>query len=47
MSKAKRIRATAVNKMKVQNKPFEKYKIKEERNGNYKQKIKWFKTIWE
>ena len=45
MSKAKRIRATAVNRMKVENKPFEKYKMKERGNGNSKQKGRGFKTI--
>lgn len=40
MSKAKRIRATAVNRMQVENKPFEKYKIKEKRYGNNKQKTR-------
>lgn len=45
MSKAKRIRATAVNRMKVENKPFEKYKMKEKRNGNSKQKNRRFKTL--
>ena len=28
MSKAKRIRATAVDKMKIKNKPYDKYKLK-------------------